>query len=84
MESEQVLMEIQESHKRNKGTCWSHRVTEDLRAKGIRCGKNRVASIMRNNGIVALGRRFTARVADMMRAFSSVTSAKYFKGKFEV
>ncbi len=56
-ENEEMLMEIQESHKRSKGTYGSPRVTEDIRAKGIRCGKNRVAKIMRENGIVAKSRR---------------------------
>ena len=56
-ENDQVLMEIQKSHKRSKEIYGSPRITEDLRAKGIRCGKNRVARIMRNNGIVARSRR---------------------------
>ena len=56
-ENDQVLMEIQKSHKRSKEIYGSPRITEDLRAKGIRCGKNRVARLMRNNGIVAKSRR---------------------------
>ncbi len=50
-------MEIKKSHTRSKEIYGSPRITEDLRAKGIRCGKNRVAKIMRNNGIVARSRR---------------------------
>jgi transposase InsO family protein len=56
-ENEQVLMDIQESYKRSKEIYGSPRITEDLHAKGIRCGKNRVARIMRNNGMVARSRR---------------------------
>lgn len=56
-ENEQVLMEIQKSHRRSKGTYGSPRVTRDLLAWGIPCGKNRVARIMRKNGIVARSRR---------------------------
>lgn len=56
-ENEQVLMEIKESHERSKGTYGSPRVTADIRAKGIRCGKNRVARIMRKNSIAARSRR---------------------------
>ena len=56
-ENEEILMEIQESHKRSKGTYGSPRVTADIRAKGIPCGENRVARIMRKNGIVARSRR---------------------------
>ena len=53
----QVGMEIKKSHTRSKEISGSPRITEDLRAKGIRCGKNRVARLMRNNGIVAKSRR---------------------------
>ena len=56
-ENEQVLMEIQESYQRSKGTYGSPRVTADIRAKGIPCGENRVARIMRKKGIVAKSRR---------------------------
>lgn len=57
MENELVLIEIQQSHRMSNGTYGSPRVTEDLRAKGIRCGRNRVARIMRKNGIAARSRR---------------------------
>ncbi len=56
-ENEKVLMDIKESHKESKGVYGSPRITEDLREKGYRCGKNRIARIMRENGIVAKTKR---------------------------
>lgn len=56
-ENEEILVEIQESHRRSNGTYGSPRVTADIRAKGIPCGENRVVRLMRKNGIVARSRR---------------------------
>ncbi|GBE35911.1 hypothetical protein BMS3Bbin07_00046 [bacterium BMS3Bbin07] len=46
-------MEIKELHKNSHRTYGSPRITDELQAKGIRCGKNRVARIMKVHGIVA-------------------------------
>ena len=51
-ENEKILMEIKESHKNSRRAYGSPRVTEDLQTKGIKCGKNRVARIMKVHGIV--------------------------------
>jgi len=51
-ENEKILMEIKESHKNSRRAYGSPRITEDLQTKGIKCGKNRVARIMKVHGIV--------------------------------
>jgi len=52
-ENEKILMEIKESHKNSRRAYGSPRITDELRSKGTRCGENRVARIMKVNGIVA-------------------------------
>jgi len=52
-DEERLLMEIKESYRKNKGNYGSPRIADDLRDKGLRCGKNRVARIMKVNGIKA-------------------------------
>jgi len=52
-ENEKILMEIKESHKNSRRAYGSPRITDELQTKGIKCGKNRVARIMKVNGIVA-------------------------------
>ena len=56
-----MLLYIKEAYVRGRGTYGSPRVTAELRSKGISCGKNRVAQLMKNNGIKAkTKRRFKA------------------------
>jgi transposase InsO family protein len=52
-ENEKLLVYIKESHKQSMETYGSPRITEDLWARGVVCGENRIARIMRENGIVA-------------------------------
>src|SRR3972149_4072872 len=52
-ENEKILIEIKESHKNSRRIYGSPRITNELHSKGIRCGKNRVARIMKIHGIVA-------------------------------
>jgi putative transposase len=56
-ENEKLLMAIRESYHKSKGNYGSPRIMEDLREKGIRCGENRIAKIMKVNGIVAKSKR---------------------------
>lgn len=56
-EDERIVVKIRESHKRSKATYGSPRITKDLRATGLKCGENRVARLMRKNGIVAKTKR---------------------------
>jgi putative transposase len=51
-DNEKILMEIIESHKNSRRAYGSPRITEDLRAKGMRCSENRVARLMKIHGII--------------------------------
>jgi putative transposase len=48
---------IRAVHQRSRRTYGSPRMTEELRAQGVRCSENRVARVMRHEGIRAKGRR---------------------------
>jgi len=52
-ENQRLLVEIKAVHKRSHGNYGSPRIYHDLRHKGLSCSENRVARIMRNNGIRA-------------------------------
>jgi transposase InsO family protein len=53
-----VLLErIQELHRASRGIYGSPRIFDDLREEGFQCGKNRVARLMRRNGIVSKVKR---------------------------
>ena len=54
-------MHIRDAYARGRGTYGSPRITAELRANGIQCGKNRVARLMKSNWIKAkTKRRFKA------------------------
>lgn len=60
-ENERLLQYIQQAYTRGRGTYGSPRVTAELRDNGIQCGRNRIARLMKENGIKAkTKRRFTA------------------------
>lgn len=52
-EDRRLLIEIEQSHKASDRNYGSPRVHEDLQELGIRCGRKRVARLMRENGIRA-------------------------------
>jgi putative transposase len=56
-ENERLLKKIKEIHKKKKKRYGSPRMTRELRKQGIRCGKNRVASLMRTNNIQAKAKK---------------------------
>ena len=61
IENDHLLVHIRDAYSRGRGTYGSPRVTAELRANGIQCGKNRVAHLMKSNGIKAkTKRRFKA------------------------
>jgi putative transposase len=56
-ETEKLLAKIRETHSESRGTYGSPRVHAALKRQGVRCGKNRVAKVMRVNDIKAVTRR---------------------------
>ena len=56
-ENEALLEAIRRFYRASRGTYGSPRITEDLRDAGLRCGENRIARLMRVNGIIAKTRR---------------------------
>lgn len=58
-ENERLLGQIQEIHQKNRRIYGSPRITAELHEQGQQCGKNRIARIMKDNGIRAeVKRRF--------------------------
>jgi transposase InsO family protein len=49
--NKQLLLHIREAHTRSRSIYGSPRITAELNEQRIQCGKNRVARIMRDNGI---------------------------------
>ena len=56
-EARSLLTKIQEIWQWSRKLYGSPRVTAELRARGFRCGENRIARIMRQNNIASLTRR---------------------------
>ena len=58
-ENEELVKAIKEAHRKSRECYGSPRITEDLRERGYRCSKNRIARLMRKHGIAAkMKRRF--------------------------
>ena len=60
----QLAVEIAGAHSRSRGTYGSPRVHAELRARGIKVGKKRVARLMRTKGIAARRKRRFRRTTD--------------------
>ncbi len=56
-ENQRLVEAIKDVHKASRRTYGSPRVHADLQARGFSAGRNRVARLMRENGIVAVGKR---------------------------
>jgi len=56
-ENRSLLTKIREIWEWSRGVYGSPRITAELRAQGYRCGENRIARIMRANGIASFTRR---------------------------
>lgn len=56
-ENESLVFRIKLVHGKSRRIYGSPRITAELRANGLRCGKNRVARLMREHGIAAKTRR---------------------------
>lgn len=55
--NKKLLAEIHKLHKQSRETYGNPRITRALNKQGITCGKNRVARLMRDNGIAAKTKR---------------------------
>ena len=82
-ENEKLLFEIKVAYAESRKTYGSPRIHRALRRKGIVCGRNRVARLMRRNGLRARRRRrrypkTTQRAADVLAA------SNLLKGNFKV
>jgi putative transposase len=66
-ENELLLDRIQEIHQNNRRVYSSPRITEELREHRTRCGKNRIARLMKDNGIRA----------EVKRRFRKTTDSKH-------
>ena len=56
-ENERLMLEINVAHQESRQTYGSPRIYHALRQKGITCGRNRIARLMRRNGIQARRKR---------------------------
>ena len=56
-ENEKLLEDIKEIHRQSHQTYGSPRIHQELRARGIAVGRNRVARLMREHGIRAIQKR---------------------------
>ena len=59
-----LVLDIRTAHKLGRGTYGSPRVHAELRAKGVRAGENRVARLMREDGLRARQKRRFRRTTD--------------------
>ncbi len=60
----QLATQVAAVHKRSRGTYGSPRVHAELKAKGVRVGKKRIARLMRENGIEARRKRRFRKTTD--------------------
>jgi putative transposase len=67
--NEELLESIREIYKKNRKVYGSPRITDQLNDNGIRCGKNRVARIMRENGIRAYVRKRFRRTTESRHSY---------------
>lgn len=69
--NEELLEHIWDAHKTSRSLYGSPRITAELNDQGMRCSKNRVARIMRENGIRAeVRRRFRKKTTDSRHSYA--------------
>lgn len=64
-----LVAQIKAVHARSRRSYGRRRVHAQLRAEGVRCSRNRVARLMRQNGIRAVGRRRFRATTDSRHSF---------------
>ena len=65
LENEALLLRMRAIHEKTKQTYGAPRMTAELQAEGLSCSKNRVAKLMRENGIASEAvRRFKVKTTD--------------------
>ena len=62
--NQSLLEKIKAVYKENEGIYGSPKITEELNAQGIKCSKNRVAKIMKENGIKSKIKRKFKKTTD--------------------
>ena len=78
LENQKLLAEIAEAHQHHKQRYGSPRITRVLKAEGIACSENRVASLMKQNGIRARAKR-SFRPRTTIRAKEELIAANHLK-----
>lgn len=70
-DNEKLLEHIWDTHKRSRSIYGSPRITAEINEQGIRCGRNRIARIMRANGIRAeVRRKFRKKTTDSRHSYA--------------
>jgi len=69
-ENERLVFEIKIVHEKSRKTYGSPRIAAALHASGIRCSRNRVARLMRENGVMAKTKRRFKITTDSKHKFS--------------
>jgi transposase InsO family protein len=67
-QEQEILIVIRAAHQESRGTYGSPRITRELRARGVACGRNRVARLMREYEITARPIRRSPRTTDSTHA----------------
>jgi putative transposase len=57
IKNQELIMKIKGIHEKSRKTYGSPRMTACLKREGVRCSENRVARLMRGNGIQAVGKK---------------------------
>lgn len=68
-EDARLAVEVVATHKRARGVYGSPRVHADLKARGVRVGKKRIARLMRERGLRARQKRRFRKTTDSAHAF---------------
>jgi transposase InsO family protein len=69
-----LLESIREIYKKSRKVYGSPRITDELNEHGLRCGKNRVARIMKENGIRAYIRKKFRRTTESRHSYPASTN----------